>query len=442
MKPTNGRTAIAASEVESHTTFLRQGSWLVVATVVGGLFMMGTQVVAQHWMVPGEYVVFCALLRVFLLMGIPSAGLQTVFAQQTASAVTAEQRLVLAGTMRAVLAGTFVVWCGIVVVTAYTQDTWVTRLKIGNPAALWVTVVIGLAALWLPVFKGVLQGRQRFAGLGWTLILDGVGRFLSVTVILWLGGQAAGGMTGALLGQVAALIVGAWLLRHLVLDGGRGFSWGPWLRRVVPLSLGAGSIVFISNADVVYVQGVFGADQTTLYMPAAMIGVAMVSFTTPLAAVMFPKVARSAALTRGTHAVQLALGATALLGALAASACSVFPKLPLQVIYVGSPQYWAAAPLVPWFAWALVPLIVANVLLGNLLARERFGVVPWVTLLAVAYGVTLIWLRPYLLALVEPLAAFRCVVGTLGACNLLLLAVTVFFTFREKVPVGAGEPAA
>ncbi len=442
MESRNGQQAASGTEVESHTTFLRQGSWLVVATVAGGVFMMGTQVVAQHWMVPGEYVVFCALLRVFLLMGIPSAGLQTVFAQQTASAVTAEQRLVLAATVRAVLAATLVVWCVIGAVTAFAQETWVTRLKIGNPAALWVTVMIGLAALWLPVFKGVLQGRQRFAGLGWTLILDGVGRFLSVTVLLWLGGQAAGGMTGALLGQLAALVVGVWLLRHLVLDSGRGFRWGPWLRRVVPFSLGAGSIVFISNADVVYVQSIFHVDQTTLYMPAAMIGVALVCVTTPLAAVMFPKVARSAALTRGTHAVQLALGATAALGALAALACTAFPKLPLQIIYVGSPQYWAAAPLVPWFAWALVPLIVANVLLGNLLARERFGVVPWVTLLVVAYGVTLVWLRPHLLAFAEPLDAFRCVLGTLGGYNLLLLAVTVFFTFREKVPVGAGEPAA
>ena len=77
-------------------------------------------------------------------------------------------------------------------------------------------VLIGLASLWLPMVKGVLQGLQNFLGLGWVLILDGVGRFGAILAILWLGGQAAGGMTGALIGQGVSLLIGAWLIRHLL----------------------------------------------------------------------------------------------------------------------------------------------------------------------------------------------------------------------------------
>jgi len=87
---------------------------------------------------------------------------------------------------------------------------------------------------------------------------------------------------------------------------------------------------------------------------------------------------------------------------------------------------------VPWFAWALVPLILANVLLSNLLARERFAVVPWTLLLVLAYGSTLLSLKPRLLQL-EWIAAFRTVVQTLGIFSLLFFAVTVLFTWRDKV---------
>ena len=41
-------------------------------------------------------------------------------------------------------------------------------------------------------------------------------------------------------------------------------------------------------------------------------------------------------------------------------------------MYLSNPEMWEAAPLVPWFAWALLPLTVANVLVQNILARGRF----------------------------------------------------------------------
>jgi hypothetical protein len=42
--------------------------------------------------------------------------------------------------------------------------------------------------------------------------------------------------------------------------------------------------------------------------------------------------------------------------------------------------------LLPWYAWAVVPLSVANVLLNNLLARSHFKVVPALCVLAVGYA--------------------------------------------------------
>jgi hypothetical protein len=115
----------------------------------------------------------------------------------------------------------------------------------------------------------------------------------------------------------------------------------------------------------------------------------MITFTTPLAAVMFPKVVQSAARTAGTDAVRHALIATALLGGAAAVACTLFPALPVRIIYFRNPLYWRSAELIPWFAWCLLPLILANVLISNLLARRKFRVVPWLVVVAAGYGLAL-----------------------------------------------------
>ncbi len=40
---------------DSHATFFRQGTWLILATGLSGAFMLGTQLAAQRWMAENEY---------------------------------------------------------------------------------------------------------------------------------------------------------------------------------------------------------------------------------------------------------------------------------------------------------------------------------------------------------------------------------------------------
>lgn len=429
------------SATETRLTFFRQSTWLIVATVANGVLLFGVQAVAQK-LQPGEYGVFLSLLRVLLLMGIPAAGLQTVFAQQAAAALTPTQQQDLAAATRAIGAGIAAVWGGMVIVLWFGQERWLTNLKIVNPAALWFTALAALVFLWLPVVRGLLQGQQNFAGLGWVLILDALGRFVAIAIGVVLGGQAATAMAGVLVGQTCALIAGGWLTRSVWQRADGHFAWRPWLRRVGPLTLGTAAVVFMSGADGVFVQARFAREQTPFYLAAALIGTAMLMFITPLAAVMFPKIVRSLASAQRSDALLLALAPTLGLALATAAACTLLPRLPLQVIFFRSPAYWQSAPLVPWFAWALVPLLLANVLVGNLLARERFAVVPWLVLVAAGYGVTLGW-RAEAWAHLPPMTAFEQIIQTLGAFNLLLLAVALGFTRADatRSPVGKATSA-
>jgi O-antigen/teichoic acid export membrane protein len=235
---------------------------------------------------------------------------------------------------------------------------------------------------------------------------------------------------------VISLAVGLWHTRRVWLGPSTRFEWRSWLGRVLPLTLGLGASQFMMSADQIVVQSIFDKDITAFYGAAGMIGRALVAFTAPLMAVMFPKIARSAARAEKTSVLAQALGATALLGGAAALGCTILPELPLRLVY--DKRFLAIAPLVPWFAWCMLPLTLANVLIGSLLARARYEAVPWLLLVAAGYGMTLLYL-PRFVAAGQP-RAFAMVVQTLGGFSLLLLAVAAWFAWRRQSPASGQVP--
>jgi O-antigen/teichoic acid export membrane protein len=421
----------------SRASFFRQSAWLAFATVVGGGFMTAVHSVAGT-METAQYEVFATMLRVFLLLGIPSAGLQTTFAQQAAAALTPEDQRQLATTTRRVLGGILLIWLVMLGAAFFGRETINARLKLGDGLVLWPTLGVGLLWLVLPMFRGLLQGVQDFSTLGWVAILDGFLRLsLMVVVVLVLHGTATGAITAAFLAMLASIGIAVWKTRSVWRGPGAPFVWQRWLARVLPFTLGAGAMQVMANLDLVYLKAIIPADRAdeflfgAHYVPAAMIGFALVQFTVPLAMVMFSKIARSAAGGGQTDALGLALLGTVVLGAAAAGFVTVFPKFPLQILYFRNAANWGAAPIVPWIAWAMLAFALANVLVSNLLARGRFEIVPWCVGVALAFVSTLWGSKTHLLGL-EPFAAFRFVAQIIGGFNLGLLAIASAVTWGRR----------
>jgi O-antigen/teichoic acid export membrane protein len=415
------------TEHSSKLTFFRQSGWMMIATTLGGVFMWLVHKPAAAGMSEGQYGVFGTMLQVMNLMMIPAIGLQTVFANEVAGAVTSERQRELSALVRWGLGAMTLVWLMLAIVVLGFQGPLLDYWKIDQPVLLWITLLIGLAMVWWPILQGVLQGEQDFLWLGWLQVFNGMGRFAMVLVLVTLlGWQAVGAVTAALIGFWACVWIALWQTRKVVFGPGTTVDWRGWMRRVIPLSLGLGASQFVMAADLLVVKGVWPEEVVGYYAAPGMLGRALVFFTVPLVAVMFPKVVRSTKLAQDTRVMLLALGATALMGGAAAVACTLFPELPLRIIYKA--EYLRVAPLVPWFAWAMLPLTLANVLVGNLLARGRFTAVPWLVVVALGYGATLVLRVPALKA-AEQEAAFRMVIQTLGGFSLLLLAVAAWFTW-------------
>ena len=386
------------------------------ATVASGVCMFAVHPFSK--MIPqAEYAVLGTLLAMLHCIGIPTVGMQMVFAQQAAAAVTEEQRRQLAATTRAIWIGATAIWLVGVLIVAIGHDQILTRLKIANPAALWITLVVGLGALWQPIFNGIVQGHQQFLWLGATSMLAGLGRLASVAVIVVLfHGYAAGIMGGAAIGTAAALAVLLWQSRDVWLAAGARFDARGWLKRVIPLTLGFGASQFMFSADPIFVQNYF-TQETHPYMAAGTLARALILFTSPLAAVMFPKIVRSVARSEKSDVMIVALATTGVLVGLAALGLSLVGPLVLKIVF--DDRFAAAAGLLPGFAFSMVPLALANILVNNLLAREKFKAVPFLVVVAVGYATALIFFHD----------SFATVIRILGIANIAFLGVAAWFTW-------------
>jgi hypothetical protein len=259
-------------------------------------------------------------------------------------------------------------------------------------------------------------------------------------IVALLGGKATGAITGAWMGIYAALLLAIVQSRSMWLKPrpAATFDWRWWLRQILPLTIGLGAGQFIFSVDMIFVRAFFGEDQTGYYSASGMIGRGLVTFTAPLAAVMFPKIVHNLAHGKKSNLLVYTLAATFVLGALAATVCtgvamgirhlldsaetvSFVPAAIVAKIRGNPVGMRTLATLIPWFVWCMLPLACANVLLNNLMAQRRYRVVLYLALVVVSYSTALALFT----------TDFVRVIQILGIFNVIYLAVLAVFTRIE-----------
>jgi O-antigen/teichoic acid export membrane protein len=414
--PTESSPPPRAAAAE-HASFFRQSGWLMIANVAGGLLMYAVhffaKVIPEH-----EYAIFGALLA--LTICVPQVPLQMMCARQTAAALATGRTRQLAGMFRAAWFGVTALWALFAVGMLLAQDWLLARWSIAHPAALWVTLLVILAQIWLPMFLGLLQGKQDFLPYGWAMILNGVGRlaFAALIVVVLAARGAAGLMTGALAGLLIAAGIALWAARDLWSGRGEPFDARAQLRQVVPLLLGFGACQFLMAADTMIVNA-FLKQNAECYVAAGTLSRALIWAVGPLTAVMFPRIVHSTVRGEKSNVFGLSLAFTA--GLAIVGVLGLWLLGPWVVRVMAKPSYVAVTTqLLPWYAGAMVPLCLANVLASNLLGKADFRPVLPMVLLAAAYGVTLLYVHGSFLQVLQLLALF----------NFLLFAVCGWYTLR------------
>jgi len=417
-----------ANAGEQRASFFRQSGWLMIANIAGGIMMLGVHFLSKR-LGPGEYGTFVAMLSV--VMCIPAIPLQMMMAQQTAKAIATGRERELAGIIRLVWLGSLALWVVGALAVVTQQGVIMQRWGLASPLGLWLMLAACLFSAWFPLFCGVLQGQQNFLWLGWVLMMNGTGRVaLAAFAIFLIAANAAGLLAGVVLGVALAFGISVWQTRGLWCRAAAAFDWRDFLRQVVPLLLGFTAFQFLFTGDTLFVKSYFSQAQTDAYGAAGTMSRALMWLVGPLAAVMFPRLVHSAVKSEGSN-----LMGTVLLGTLILSAGGTFSLWLLgpfltKIIFPAS-YAMVTAGLLPWYAGAMIPLSLANVLLNNLIARGSFRVVPVLVILALSYG----------FALTRFHGSTVTVLKVLGCFNLLMLAACAWASRRNASPTTSSATA-
>ena len=412
---------LPATHVTQRAAFFRQSGWLMIANIAGGVLMWAVHFL-NKFIHTGEYSSFGALLAVVILL--PTIPLQMILTQQTAKALANGTERELSGIIRMLWLGTSAVWLVASVVVLVLQRPILEHWHMSSPFGLWITLFIVLLSLWMPMFWGVLQGQQNFLWLGWSMMVNGIGRLaIAAIAVLVLGAGAAGMMVGVLMGLVAAILLSGWQTRAVWRARPHPFDWRGVLAQILPLMIAFCGFQILFTADTLLVKSYFSDADADFYVSAGTLSRALMWLVLPLASVMFPRLVHSAARSEKSNLMGMVLLGTATLSIIGAGALSVLG--PWVVKFVYKPSYvQVAASILPWYASAMIPLALANVLLNHLLARpaSRFPLAVCVFVLALGY----------IFALLQFHSTLPRVLQVMGACNLLLLAICAWFTLKLK----------
>jgi hypothetical protein len=286
------------------------------------------------------------------------------------------------------------------------------------------------------MFNGVLQGRQDFFWMGWSGIMNGVGRlgFAAIFVVA-LGFGASGMMAGTLIGVGLSALIAIWRTRDLWTLRAEPFDWKSMMGQVIPLTLGFGACQFLFTSDTMFTKAFFSPDAMKPYVAAGTMSRGLLWVVMPLASVMFPKIVHSTVKSEKSNLMGIVLLGTALMGICGAVALWLVGPWVVKIVYKTGDLAGTMA-LIPWYAGAMVPLALAFVLVNDLLARSEFRAVPFMVVLAVGYGLTL----PAMLNRFP--GRLEIALLTLGVFNLLLFAVCAWYEWGAKPKAQSAPPPA
>ena len=406
-----------------------------IATALGGITSYAVHMFAKD-MPDSEYGAFTTMIQLLNLIAIPAIGLQAVFAVKAAKSKTKEDDLRMVreqiGITIAVITISLVGFGGIYLY----GETLVSAFKLPSIQVLAITLSAGIVALLLPMAYGVLQGKQRFLWLGWAMLSLGVVRLATLFGLFRFHNTSlTNGMIAVWAGYAFAFVLAistAGLPKMgliEMLSSLKRVNWRELTRQFIPLSLGAGAVIYMMSVDMVVVQRFFNEKQTGYYAAAGMIGRALIFFVGPIVAVMFPKLVKSHTEQKPTDVLRFTLLLTAGLCAIAITLGILVPDIPLRIIYDES--FLKATPLIPWFIGAMAPLALAAVLVNNLLAQGFYRAVYGLAGICITYTLCLSHFAPKLAEQTTSefnVLAYISVVKIIGLSNLAFLGVAGIFT--------------
>jgi O-antigen/teichoic acid export membrane protein len=397
-------------------SLVRGSAVIAVAMGVMNLTTYGFTIVAARLLGPAEYGALAAVMGLLLVVNVLSLGLQATGARRVSAAPHDLPQI-----EREVLSTSYVssLLLGLVVLAATPLVTSVLNLDHWGAAALIAVTAVPLSVMGGQA--GILQGERRWGPLAAIYLTMGLGRIGFGVVALLAEPDTLGAMTGVTVGAIAPVVVGWLALRRPDRRGARAtrsdprppvHRWAPGgvLRETLHNSHALLAFFALSNADVVIARHSLSEHQAGLYAGGLILSKAVLFLPQFVVVIAFPSMAKRDA---GRQMHLLSLGAVLAIGAVTVAGVAVLSGL--AVVFIGGPEYAALEGRLWVFAALGTLLALLQLLVYNIVARQR------------QRAVLLVWAALAALALASPLVGsvselLSIVVAVDGVLFLVLLA--------------------
>jgi O-antigen/teichoic acid export membrane protein len=349
----------------------RQGGWMLVATVVTGIFNYLSNVFVGRTLGPADYSTFTALLSLSVILSVVASVVQTSVANYVAH-LRGRGSAAEVSTLFSYLLRRLLPWgmgSALAVLLASRPLAAFLRIPSSRPVIAFSPFLV--LASGLPVVNGMLRGLQRFGALGWIQIGGAASRLISAVVLVSLGLGAAGAVLSLPLSLLGASVLGLILLTDLLRQQPRGSL--PELSKLVEYSchavLTTVCLALLTNGDIVFVKSRFSPIAAGHYSAIATLGKTTFWLSSAIVMLLLPKAAEVHA--RGQSAIGLvrkSLLATVTLCGSVTLAFLFFPSLIVRAFF--GEQYLAQASLLGLYGLAMTLFSLVNVWLFYYLAVE------------------------------------------------------------------------
>jgi O-antigen/teichoic acid export membrane protein len=355
---------------------LRQGGWMLIATVVTGVLNYLSNVFVGRMLGPADYGIFTSLASLSMILTVVTGVVQTVITNYVAR-LRGTEAMAEVGTLLVYLLRRLLPWgIGSALLFSLISKPLAAFLQIPS---LWPVIVIStflIPTALLPAVNGVLRGLQRFGALGGTQISAAVFRLVAVVGLIGLGLGATGAVASLPLSSLGVFALGMFFLSNVLRQRREGAT--PELNGLFEYSLHAAlsTICFavLINSDVILVKSRFSPTEAGLYSAVATLGKIAFWLSGAVVMLLLPKATEQHA--RGQSAVGLVrkslLSVTLLCGGVTV-AFFLLPSFIVRIFF--GEQYLANASLLGLYGLAMTLYSLVNVWLFYYLAMQdhRYG---------------------------------------------------------------------
>ncbi|MEK6881372.1 MAG: oligosaccharide flippase family protein [Nanoarchaeota archaeon] len=331
-------------------------------------------------LVPSDYGILITLFSIIYIFGVPSEGIQVLFARLTAKfSVNKEDGKISYIVKKGINKGfliSFFIFAVLFAASFFLSEF----LKID----FWLIVLTNAMVfifILAPVPRGVLQGKKRFGRFGLSFIAESIIRlFLSVVLVI-LGFKVYGAIVGVFIGVVLGFLVALFFIRDITKEKEERENLGNIYQFSVPFFLTTLIILSMLSIDVLLARRFFISDPDLVgkYAVLSTLGKIIFLGTASVGKTMFPLTSEKFEEKKETfHIFKKAFVLISVLCLIALAFFYLFPELIIKITF-GS-QYTDIAPLLFYEGIALTFLSLSSLILLYGLSINRIKNPYWLFL--------------------------------------------------------------